>query len=1831
MGFHLMRRFVGLLLAALSLSLSTQATAHDQEGGPGFFSRSSNSYFHREEIAAQCEVSLRIAGPSSAQNMRITDIDIEEHFSANDIRTGTEYVCHGAHDGFGSVIPAGTVSAGGDEYCDREPPEHNDWNSRLGACTPPPKTLQCPISDNAPLGVGNPISVATGQKHQTIRDWTSFVDPRFNFERRFRDEGLSSYNRSDDGWGRNWFAIWSQRIEIYDTDTRVVHLADGSILHFTGASATPTDLDHNYTLEVAVVAEAGRHVLTHGSGRKDFYSDKNPEVALLSEMRWPDGYAISVDYDLNDRPVVVHDNRGQRAEFAWNDTLNPNAVVPVVTQINIDTNYDGATMSTDVQINHSYRVASFASNSLLMTMTDVQDIASGTSLSTLEFRYDTEDLDRFIGISDGRLSDQSYQVGVVDLTSAMSDVVEATASSVLDGRNASYVIDGTDKFTVTNNGVYEYIQVDLGSEQDLRTVVITNRDDHGGRTNGAEVVVYDGTHSEVYRSDPISGVSGGETLVFNVSAVAAGQYVTVEHSNEYLNLSEIQVFGELPGEYQHIEFDITSATATSSSVYNGNIASNIIDGTTSYAQTLNGTDEYIQVDLGSEQNLSRAVLTNRDSYGTRTNGATLAVYDATHTEVYRSAPISGAANSDIISFDLRSVVAGQYIAIEHSNEYLNIAEIEVFVAYPDVFETFNYATFAYDTATSRAISTTHFDDAELYQIGLPVDTADGFSVTTTNPLGKDTIYSFEEIAGQDRLVSVEGISTVSCLGSNSTAAYDTNGRKIETVERNGARTVLTRDAAGRILTRTEDADGINPRVTTYTWPASDLRKPLTRTTSELAETFTYDADGLLLSYSQADVLVGSPDLGAVRTWTYTYTTLASGLKVLTSLDGPGLLADGVNDVTTYTYNTRGQLLTSTDANGLVQEVLAYGPSGQPTLVRDHQGFEWALTYDMAGRLLTSTFEPGGLDEVTTYTYDTVGQMTGSVDALGRSWGFTYDEARRLVQTTAPSGETIDFDYDAMGNVIKTEYADVGAITTYLAETQYDELGRILQVVGSNGQITDFSHDVEDNLATVTDADSLTTTMSYDALNRMTDIVDRASYTTLMDHDDSNQMTSYTDPRGIETGFAFNGFGEMVSETSADRGTMTYVYNNRGLVTQATDGRGTITNYAYDNGGRLTSKTYPSDATLDQTFSYHADPAQPHNIGGLAYVTDQTGRTDFSNDTLRGSFFEDLRQVDGIPYSTTYASNAGGQVTQMDYPSGSQLWFSYDLDGDITGLQWQGYDPLTGTHAAAVDVISAMTYKPMGPLNTATYGDGGSLLASYDSSYRLTGLSDTRLGSPLRDVSYGWSNRDNLETVTDNLDPTQNELFDYSPREFLASGDGAWGELDWQYDGVGNRTQQMSYADAATTTDIYSYPIDSNRLSSISSSTGSTRTLTYDDAGNVTYDNRSGPGYGYNYDDAGRMSSFAINGVIQAQYEYNFLGQQIIRRLTQTGETIHSLHDAVGNRIAEYDYDESLGTSTLIREYIWADGMVVAVVEGGALYFVRTDHIGRPIFATDEAGTKVWEASYLPFGGVQTATGDNSNLRFPGQWFQSETALHQNWMRDYDPTTGRYIQADPLGLVDGASVYGYALQNPGRYTDPTGEVIPFLVMGAAYGIVIGYSIDMIWGDGCYTLEEALWDAGLGALGAGVFKGVGAAWRGLRGAGGAGAAARGAGSAAQKAASAASSAAHNAAALGAKRGASAAAVSPSGQAYSGVSSHAARQSGEGVRALNPTIEAIARGCGGNGSACAEAQAISKMIAAEGYGALNGATIVSARIGNGVTGQVRSACTSCQQWLGYLGVSF
>ena len=43
----------------------------------------------------------------------------------------------------------------------------------------------------------------------------------------------------------------------------------------------------------------------------------------------------------------------------------------------------------------------------------------------------------------------------------------------------------------------------------------------------------------------------------------------------------------------------------------------------------------------------------------------------------------------------------------------------------------------------------------------------------------------------------------------------------------------------------------------------------------------------------------------------------------------------------------------------------------------------------------------------------------------------------------------------------------------------------------------------------------------------------------------------------------------------------------------------------------------------------------------------------------------------------------------------------------------------------------------------------------------------------------------------------------------------------------------------------------------------------------------------------------------------------------------------------------------------------------------------------------------------------------------------NYFRDYDPSTGRYVESDPIGLEGGINTYVYAYANPVVYVDPLG--------------------------------------------------------------------------------------------------------------------------------------------------------------------------------------------------------
>ena len=133
-----------------------------------------------------------------------------------------------------------------------------------------------------------------------------------------------------------------------------------------------------------------------------------------------------------------------------------------------------------------------------------------------------------------------------------------------------------------------------------------------------------------------------------------------------------------------------------------------------------------------------------------------------------------------------------------------------------------------------------------------------------------------------------------------------------------------------------------------------------------------------------------------------------------------------------------------------------------------------------------------------------------------------------------------------------------------------------------------------------------------------------------------------------------------------------------------------------------------------------------------------------------------------------------------------------------------------------------------------------------------------------------------------------------------------------------------------------------------------------------------------------------------------------------------LHDDQGHFLCEYNTFS--GGS---QETIWFNGHLVATMINSALYNVSVDNLGTPRVlarASDNLEVWLWSGSD-PFGVAPPTNPVASlpvvyNLRFPGQQYDAALNYHYNWMRDYGPQSGRYVQADPLGLGGGLSRYAY---------------------------------------------------------------------------------------------------------------------------------------------------------------------------------------------------------------------
>ena len=476
-------------------------------------------------------------------------------------------------------------------------------------------------------------------------------------------------------------------------------------------------------------------------------------------------------------------------------------------------------------------------------------------------------------------------------------------------------------------------------------------------------------------------------------------------------------------------------------------------------------------------------------------------------------------------------------------------------------------------------------------------------------------------------------------------------------------------------------------------------------------------------------------------------------------------------------------------------------------------------------------------------------------------------------------------------------------------------------------------------------------------------------------------------------------GRAVSETSPDRGTITYAWDDAGNLTSRTDALGISTTYAYDDRNRLTGISYP-DPSEDVVYTYDQGT---FGTGRLTGITDPSGSIAFTYDN-RGFLVADARTINSVPYTTGYRYSAQGVLTGITTPTGRDVDYTVNGQGQVTAVSTT-YNSITKTLADNIG------YLPFGPLETMTLGNGQVINRTFDQQHRLSAIDATGT----LELSYTHDATGNVTAVDNLLDVTRDQTFGYDDLYQLTSATGVNGDFGFTLDKVGNRETRTH--DAAI--DTYTYLTGTNQIDTVS---GAILTdYTHDPAGNITaMGDRT-----LFYNQAGRLQRVEENTTILGEYVYNALGQRVTKTVDGVITVFH--YDFDGNLIGE-----SASNGTFSKEYIHALGNRFAMVDVAAdkVYYYLNDHLGTPVKITDESNVIVWEGTYQPFGLAEVSPGAQveNNFRFAGQYFDSETGLHYNYFRYYDPNLGRYLRADPIGLEGGLNIYGYANANPIKFID-----------------------------------------------------------------------------------------------------------------------------------------------------------------------------------------------------------
>ncbi len=772
-------------------------------------------------------------------------------------------------------------------------------------------------------------------------------------------------------------------------------------------------------------------------------------------------------------------------------------------------------------------------------------------------------------------------------------------------------------------------------------------------------------------------------------------------------------------------------------------------------------------------------------------------------------------------------------------------------------------------------------------------------------------------------------------------------------------------------------------------------------------------------------------------------------------------------ITEFSYDTKGNVTQVKDPEGFITKYQDYNALGLPKKVIDTRQKTWEFSYDAAGNI---TQQKSPLGFVTSLTYDKVdnlksltdpelnitqfgydardrlvtltnpledsftlnysldGRPLSAINEEGHQANFTYDRQRRLKKVVDAEGLATDFNYE---DEDKSALARLDSILTPNGKLKFslDERGRVVSQTTANADdsialATQFEYNKRNLTTKVTDAENNNSTYEYNAHNELVKVTNALGHITRFEYDRRGNLTKVIDPKQSATTYQYDRRNLLKVETKPMGQTMSYEYDGEANLLSVIDSKNQVMVFTYDDDGRLTKeehKTTVSATTTEKTVTYNYNKngyLTAYNDGttSATYTLDKLSRLQSSTINY-GSFSKRFSYEYAKDQQVASFTNAEGIKSSYRYDKANRLsLIQIAGQGSIAYTEYEGYLPKKIVYPGGVNVTNS--YDGIGRLLQEAVKDpaGNSLQAThyhYDKVGNVINKT-TSLGA----FAYEYDAIYRL-TKADQLAPLQNRIYQYDEVGNRTSTEVAG--QSWQYNA---NHELLSYG---TTSEQTRFDYDAN-----GSTVTKTTTMDGGSAGNagaVTSPTSTGTET-YQYDVANRLREVRRNGDLVASYYYDPFGKRLSK--TVNGETTYFLYANEG-LIGEYD-----GTGALKQSYqylpdaLWGTAQL-GMIKGGEAYFYQHDQIGTPNLLTSKTGQVKWKGTVDAYGQMHTQISTiDSPLRFAGQYFDSETGYHQNYHRDYNPSTGRYLQSDPIGLAGGINIYGYVHQNPIMLTDPTGQ-------------------------------------------------------------------------------------------------------------------------------------------------------------------------------------------------------